>query len=616
MRIMGVPMPFVFLVVTIVRTQAKISNVEASSAWTSKRDTEIPAYCNVPPKQDWDILPNFDKHGDISQTLDPSGISMEKLFHVSSYQIPEVIENFSVFKTISGCTCAVKDETALCAELLMNQIPSCVGNKSVAVILISRSIFGITAETFKYTPNLEYLNLTRVGLKMPLSNQTFSQLNKLKHLAIQDHKLMPELPEDVFNGLEGLESLYLYNNGLQLLPRNIFASLTKLRLLNLADNNFRRLPKGIFDKNLELRELILSGNQFKNYYSPHLLSHNTELRVLLMKDTQSSELHVNLLENATKLRWLDLSDNYLKQLPAAALQNCQKLNYLDIKGNKLENIDTQLLLQHNMGLQRLDLRGNKWNCNCNLTALSGWALVHEKAVTRRSVCQQPPEVVGIPLQEWFCTYGNVCTNSDLQKDLREFVELTEAILNKHASLEPRNISHIVTSCFFFGMSSELGSNIELVLGRFLHLLHNIFQSKPGTASNNRGPAPEIDTAALARQEPTLRFSYIFQDIPENLEDSVNAGIEAEILSIFHSGSSKDTAQSTATSSNSIVVGLREEFRRIFSVYQNCSLPYMSRTKVETAFTQSETAFPQSSSAAGFLYMSLYSYLAVLVIFLH
>ncbi|XP_049836926.1 uncharacterized protein LOC126281772 isoform X1 [Schistocerca gregaria] len=602
---MGVQVTFLFLVVSVVRAQAKVGNGEAASAWASKLDTEIPAYCNVPPKQDWNIVSYSDKHGDMVPSLDSSAISLDKLFHVSSYQIPEVIENFSIFKTISGCTCAVKDETALCNELHMNQIPSCVGNKSAAVILISRKVSGITAETFKYTPNLEYLNLTKVGLRQQLSADMFSQLYKLKHLAIQDHGSMPELPEDVFKGLGGLESLYLYNNGLLLLPPNIFAPLTKLRLLNLADNKFRRLPTGIFDKNLELRELILNGNHLKNRYNPHLLSHNAELRVLLMKDTHSSELNVNLLESTTKLRWLDLSDNYLKQLPAAALQNCQKLNRLGITGNRLENLDVELLLQHNIGLQRLDLRGNEWNCNCSIIPLSGWTLVREEAVAGRPVCQQPPEVVGTPLQEWFCTHGNVCTTSGLQKDLSEFVELTEAIADNHTFLEPRNISHIISNCFFFGMSSELGSSIDLVVGRFTHLLGDIHQRKHGTATNKRGPVPQIDTAALARQEPTLRFSYIFQNIPENLKEAVNAGLEAEIISMLHSSNSQETAPSNATSSVRIVIGLREEFRRIFSVYQNCSFPFVSRTEMEAAF-------PQSSSAIGFVDVSLYIYLAVLV----
>ena len=53
---------------------------------------------------------------------------------------------------------------------------------------------------------------------------------------------LSELPDDIFDGLAGLETLDLSNNGLSELPDDIFDGLSDLRYLDLSHNNLSALP--------------------------------------------------------------------------------------------------------------------------------------------------------------------------------------------------------------------------------------------------------------------------------------------------------------------------------------------------------------------------------------
>ena len=68
------------------------------------------------------------------------------------------------------------------------------------------------------------------------------------------------LPEDIFDGLTALETLWLSNNDLSSLPDGIFDGLTALKYLYLSRNALSSLPDGIFDGLTTLKSLYLSGN--------------------------------------------------------------------------------------------------------------------------------------------------------------------------------------------------------------------------------------------------------------------------------------------------------------------------------------------------------------------
>ena len=94
-----------------------------------------------------------------------------------------------------------------------------------------------------------------------LNSGDFEGLANLDDLQLTDSGL-ETLPEDVFDGLTGLTSLYIIrNNALETLPQGIFDGLTSLRALHLAENSLSELPEAVFGGLVSLESLQLGGNE-------------------------------------------------------------------------------------------------------------------------------------------------------------------------------------------------------------------------------------------------------------------------------------------------------------------------------------------------------------------
>ena len=94
-----------------------------------------------------------------------------------------------------------------------------------------------------------------------LKSGDFEGLANLDDLQLTDSGL-ETLPEDVFDGLTGLTSLYIVrNNALETLPQGIFDGLTSLRALHLAENSLSDLPEAVFGGLASLESLQLGGNE-------------------------------------------------------------------------------------------------------------------------------------------------------------------------------------------------------------------------------------------------------------------------------------------------------------------------------------------------------------------
>ena len=94
-----------------------------------------------------------------------------------------------------------------------------------------------------------------------LKSGDFEGLANLDDLQLTDSGL-ETLPEDVFDGLTGLTSLYIIrNNALETLPQGTFDGLTSLRALHLAENSLSELPEAVFGGLVSLESLQLGGNE-------------------------------------------------------------------------------------------------------------------------------------------------------------------------------------------------------------------------------------------------------------------------------------------------------------------------------------------------------------------
>ena len=111
---------------------------------------------------------------------------------------------------------------------------------------------------FSNMPNLTYIDITNCGLKGTIPKDFVKTHPLLVELLFKGNMFEGKI-EDIIDGLENLQFLFLRNNRIGgLLPR-MLSNLTKLKLLDLSHNDFIGLEKNMaFNQNLEY--LFLNDN--------------------------------------------------------------------------------------------------------------------------------------------------------------------------------------------------------------------------------------------------------------------------------------------------------------------------------------------------------------------
>lgn len=220
----------------------------------------------------------------------------------------------------------------------INYFPESIldGLKELKVLIFSNiSLKSVTANLFKFTPELIYLGLN-------------------------DNEL-EELLADTFEHLTEIRQIDLTSNKLKTLPKGIFhrSRQEKVARVFLADNNLTKLEEDVFQtENLEL--LTLSGNHvrhidnntFKNLY---------ELESLNMTATFTAEvdrLPKALFSNSSNLKYLQMDKNHFQFLEVGIFHNLRQLKVLDLSFNKLKDLDDDIF-KNNIHLETLHLSNNK-----------------------------------------------------------------------------------------------------------------------------------------------------------------------------------------------------------------------------------------------------------------
>ena len=157
----------------------------------------------------------------------------------------------------------------------------------------------------------------------------------LLYLYLDDNRLT-ELDEDLFDGLTGLQRLYLNGNRLTALPSDIFDDPgSSLRYLFLSDNDFSSLPADIFDGLVGLQILILHRAGLDEL-DPNLFEPpGSSLYYLYLFGNDISSLDENIFNGLTGLNRLYLQGNDLASLPENVFEGLTGLNRLYLDGNRL-----------------------------------------------------------------------------------------------------------------------------------------------------------------------------------------------------------------------------------------------------------------------------------------
>ena len=171
-----------------------------------------------------------------------------------------------------------------------------------------------------------------------LKSGDFDGISNLNSLQMIDSGL-ETLPEDIFDGLTALHSLFIIgNDDLGALPENIFDGLTGLTNLHVSGNEaLSELPEGIFDGLTSLGFLHLAENSLTTL-PEDIFDGLTGLQLLHLQNNQLTELPSGIFDGLGSLKYILLNGNSLRALPADVFEGLSSLTQLPLEGNNLESL--------------------------------------------------------------------------------------------------------------------------------------------------------------------------------------------------------------------------------------------------------------------------------------
>ena len=162
---------------------------------------------------------------------------------------------------------------------------------------------------------------------------TTTDLAGITSLSVTNDSSLTALKTGDFDGLTGLTTLYLTNNGLTSLPAGVFDELSSLTELNLSGNDLSSLPAGVFDKLTSLTKLQLNVNGLSSLPAG-VFDELTSLTLLGLNRNLLSSLPADVFDKLTSLQVLALASNKLTTLPAGVFDKLTGLTLLRLDNNK------------------------------------------------------------------------------------------------------------------------------------------------------------------------------------------------------------------------------------------------------------------------------------------
>jgi len=288
------------------------------------------------------------------------------------------------------------------------------------LIFTGNNMVVLENDSFSNLPNLESLDLSNNVLEV-IGEDAFRGLSELKSLDLSYNSLR-SLNPDIFNHIEGLESLLLEYNPINGLPDALFAGLTSLKTLDLTNLRLKTLHEDIFnDLNIEdlrlvhnqlevlptkalfklehcLKKLDLSGNPIKVLptYSLYSLTHLTTLKFEQMVHLthiekfafdKLSNLHTVVFRYLPRIEYI--SEEAFMSENNGSHEHCPILDFT-LSYSVMDSLP-ETLLDWNK-LKYLNVRNNRWRCDCKLAWLKNSAV--ERLAGDTFFCSEPQRMRG------------------------------------------------------------------------------------------------------------------------------------------------------------------------------------------------------------------------------
>ena len=165
---------------------------------------------------------------------------------------------FDVFQIIQGenLNCQFKDEEFVLGNFYTCEVTSLDNTNNKMVITGHNGVH----QSNKNDADVDLIYIHDTNTKyMPEGLGTLFNLTYFVCVYSQ----LVEINAEMFEGMNNLEELYLYDNKLTSVPLNTFMKLTKLKYIDLQQNQIEELQNGLFKNNVHLETIYLHSNNLK-----------------------------------------------------------------------------------------------------------------------------------------------------------------------------------------------------------------------------------------------------------------------------------------------------------------------------------------------------------------
>ncbi|XP_021170470.2 insulin-like growth factor-binding protein complex acid labile subunit isoform X1 [Fundulus heteroclitus] len=238
-----------------------------------------------------------------------------------------------------GCDCRGALKFAVCQGAGLALLPVRAPASTELLDLSHNLISVVPRRGFAGTRKLRVLLLQSNNISR-VEDGGFAQLEFLQKLDLSWNRVAA-LAEGFSLGLASLRELQLSHNRLTSLDARSFLHLDGLQRLNLSDNGVRTVQARSFASMSGLRQLHLQRNRL------------TSLRSGAFTMLRSLEL-------------LDLSGNRLQEMEPAVFSPLASVTLLNLADNRFSTVCFKTLLSVRTHGTHVLLRGNPWNCDCEL----------------------------------------------------------------------------------------------------------------------------------------------------------------------------------------------------------------------------------------------------------
>ncbi|XP_071480910.1 G-protein coupled receptor GRL101-like [Diadema antillarum] len=167
---------------------------------------------------------------------------------------------------------------------------------------------------FAGSPDLTSINL-RGNLISALVGGVFSNLS-LNHLDLSGQYHLYRIEEGVFQGLDSLTNIILYQTSLTELSPRAFRGGEKAVYLHFFDGNVSKIAVGAFQDLRMLEHLDMTNNSI-------------------------SELRKGMLTGLTSVSWISFSDNPLTYIEPGTFDNMTSVRYINLVNVQLDNLQPE-----------------------------------------------------------------------------------------------------------------------------------------------------------------------------------------------------------------------------------------------------------------------------------